>query len=665
MSATKKEKQRLIATSSQTQSSYSTIKKGEYQSVPSSIVPKGSGKDDFMVPMTASQPVTYSWENIEVYLEIPQGGLLSRRKTPPIQKRILDNVTGVVRPGEFLAIMGASGAGKTTLLNSLTFRNTGKLKILGERYLNGAPVNTDTLARISGYVQQDDLFIPTLNVKEHLRFQALLRMDRYLTYEERMHRVEEVINELGLFKCATTVIGNPERGIKGISGGERKRLAFASEVLTNPALMFCDEPTSGLDSYMAQNIVQVLKNLASTGKTVICTIHQPSSEVFAMFDRLLLMAEGRTAFLGPADQALSFFSSQGLPCPPNFNPADYYIHTLATVPGKETDSKKQIKEICDGFDASENGQRILDLVKANRPVSPSAFALDTDDVKVKRSSPYKAGWFAQFRAVFWRSCISILREPAVLKVKLFQTIFIAILIALIYQGQTYEYKNISNIQGALFVFLTNMTFQNVFGTINVIAGELPIFLREHFNGMYRTDVYFLSKTFADLPIYILFPFFFVTIPYFAIGLNSDPGAFFTAVIIVILVANVATSFGYFTSCIASSTQVALAMSAPLIIPMLLFGGFFLKNGSVPIYFDWLRYISWFMYGNEALSINQWSGIMFNDPLCPGGVCTQQVILDQFDFAASNFYRDIFCLVALIIGFRVLAFLALLSKTYRK
>lgn len=82
-------------------------------------------------------------------------------------------VTGVVRPGEFLAIMGASGAGKTTLLNSLTFRNTGKLKILGERYLNGAPVNTDTLARISGYVQQDDLFIPTLNVKEHLRFQVM------------------------------------------------------------------------------------------------------------------------------------------------------------------------------------------------------------------------------------------------------------------------------------------------------------------------------------------------------------------------------------------------------------------------------------------------------------------------------------------------------------
>ncbi len=126
--------------------------------------------------------------------------------------------------------MGASGAGKTTLLNCLTFRNTGKLKIKGTRLLNGKPVDTDSLARISGYVQQDDLFIGTLKVEEVLRFQALLRMDKHFTYEERMERVEEVILELGLTKCRNTLIGNPEKGIKGISGGERKRLAFACEV---------------------------------------------------------------------------------------------------------------------------------------------------------------------------------------------------------------------------------------------------------------------------------------------------------------------------------------------------------------------------------------------------------------------------------------------------
>lgn len=127
--------------------------------------------------------------------------------------------------------MGASGAGKTTLLNCLTFRNTGTLKITGDRYLNGAPVNRDILARISGYVQQDDLFIGTLKVGEVLRFQALLRMDKHFSDEERMERVEQVIQELGLAKCRNTLIGNPEKGIKGISGGERKRLAFACEVI--------------------------------------------------------------------------------------------------------------------------------------------------------------------------------------------------------------------------------------------------------------------------------------------------------------------------------------------------------------------------------------------------------------------------------------------------
>nr|QBM06382.1 ATP-binding cassette sub-family G-like protein 2 [Daphnia magna] len=620
-------------------------------------------KKDSSFSIKRSQPVTYSWENIEIYLEKQQGNCFKRQ--PPIQKRILDNVTGCVRPGEFLAIMGASGAGKTTLLNCLTFRNTGKLKISGERFLNGAKVNTDTLARISGYVQQDDLFIPTLTVKEHLEFQALLRMEKHLNYDERMIRVGEVIHELGLKKCENTVIGNPERGIKGISGGERKRLAFASEVLTNPSLMFCDEPTSGLDSYMAQNIVQVLKNIASTGKTVVCTIHQPSSEVFALFDRILLMAEGRTAFLGPASDALSFFSSQGLPCPPNYNPADYYIHTLATVPGQEMESRKKSKEICDSYESSQAGQQILEIVKANRSLnSTESQEFELAEVKAKKS-PYKASWFAQFRAVLWRSVISVLREPVVLRVKAFQTIFISAIIALIYQGQTLEFDNVRNIQGALFIFLTNMTFQNVFGVVNAITGELPIFLREHFNGMYRTDIYFICKSIADLPLFILFPFIFVLIPYFAIGLNPAADRFFIACGITILVANVASSFGFMISCLAGTTDVALALAPPLIIPLLLFGGFFLSNEDVPVYFDWMRYISWFMYGNEALSINQWVGVSFNDTSCPNDVCTGEQILASFDFNPDYFYRDIGGLFALILGLRILAFLALLGKTYRK
>ena len=139
-------------------------------------------------------------------------------------------MTGVVHPGQFLAIMGASGAGKTTLLNCLNFRNSGNLKVSGKRCINGSPISTDSLARLSGYVQQDDLFIGTLTVYEQLRFQALLRMEKGMPYAQRMERVEKVIQEMGLTKSAHTMIGNPARGVKGISGGEKKRLAFACEV---------------------------------------------------------------------------------------------------------------------------------------------------------------------------------------------------------------------------------------------------------------------------------------------------------------------------------------------------------------------------------------------------------------------------------------------------
>ncbi|XP_046463103.1 protein white-like isoform X2 [Daphnia pulex] len=600
---------------------------------------KGNVERDTEIVFGGSRPTTYCWKNVEVQLEVNQSHCFNGMAR--VQKKILKSVTGCLKPGEFLAIMGASGAGKTTLLNCLTFRNARKLKINGERYLNGAEVNTDILARISGFVQQDDLFIPTLTVKEHLQFQALLRMDKHLSYEERMNRVDNVILELGLSQCINTVIGLPERDLKSISGGERKRLAFASEVLTNPSLIFCDEPTSGLDSFMAHNVVQILKNFALSGKSVICTIHQPSSEVFSLFDRILLMAEGRTAFLGPAGDALPFFSNLGFPCPPNYNPADFFIHTLATQGMESIFKSNCYVDSTDGV----NRENLTLGIKENK-------------------SPYKASWMMQFRAVFWRSVISLLRESAIMRVKAFETIFITAIVAIIFQGQTIEFANVRNIQGVLFICVSNTTYQYVFGVITAISGELPIFLREHHNGMYRTDVYFLSKTLADLPVYICFPFVFVAITYYAIGLNPSPDRFLIACGIVILVANAATSFGYLISCATGSTQLAIDLTNSLLVPILHMGGYFLRSGSVPIYLEWMRYFSWYMYGLEALSINQWSGVSFNDPACPDGICTGAQILRNFDFNPDFFYRDICGLCGLIVGFRILGFFALLVKISR-
>lgn len=226
------------------------------------------------------------------------------------------------------------------------------------RALNGVPVDAKAMRSRCAYVQQDDLFIGSLTAKEHLifqvsscmsitlttmsLFQAILRMGRNVPYRQKVQRVNEVIMELSLGKCADTKIGIPGV-LKGLSGGEMKRLAFASESLTDPCLLLCDEPTSGLDSFMASNVLQVLKNLANKGKTIIITIHQPSSELFNLFDKMLLMAEGRVAFLGTPMQASQFFTDLGVPCPTNYNPADYFVQKLAIAPNSEAECRANIK----------------------------------------------------------------------------------------------------------------------------------------------------------------------------------------------------------------------------------------------------------------------------------------------------------------------------------
>ncbi len=304
--------------------------------------------------------ITLSWHNINVYAEVnavPEkngsggGGGGGERSWWPFcrsnttQRCILNNVSGVAEPGTLTAIMGASSAGKTTLLNVLTSRNLHGVTYDGKILVNGQDVGYGIRA-IAAYAQQRDAFIGTLRVREHLWFHARLRMDRNIPDADRKIRVDEVLDETGLRKCADTFIGIPGK-TKGISGGEMKRLSFASEVLTNPPILFCDEPTSGLDSFMAENVISTLKGLAAKGKTVLVTIHQPSSEVYQLFDNLLLMSQGKVAYMGDAKSALAFFKTAGYPCPDNFSPPDHFVHQLAITPGKEEECQERIEYLID------------------------------------------------------------------------------------------------------------------------------------------------------------------------------------------------------------------------------------------------------------------------------------------------------------------------------
>lgn len=626
------------------------------------------------------EKVELSWKNINVFVPQPKASICRRlccgeKEDEPRIKQILFEVNGKIEAGTLLAVMGSSGAGKSTLMNVLAHRNIGQVQVMGTVEVNGHPVGLEINA-LSAYIQQEDLFIGSLTVREHLIFQALLRMDKHTSKAKRKERVEEVMLELGLKKCADTVIGIPGR-LRGISGGEKKRLAFASEVLTNPPLLFADEPTSGLDAFMAQSLITSLQRLAASGRTIMCTIHQPSSEVYAMFDSILLMAEGRVAYMGSTADAIPYFSGLGYPCPMNFNPADYFVHTLAIVPGDEERCKERVKEICDVY-----SERAAEIAKEESGLDrQDSFK---GDVLFKKQSPYKVSWCRQLWAVLWRSWITNSRDIIIFRIRIFQSIVTALIAGLIYLQIPYDQDGIQNIAGVYFFLVTSTSFSNLQGVLFVFPVELPVFIREHKNGMYRTDVYYLAKTLSEVPIFIITPLLLTGISYWMIGLRDRFLNFVICYAIMVLVTNVAVSFGYIISTIAPTITAATSLGPPLMLPLLIFGGFFLKSTSVPVYFVWLKYISWFMYGFEALIINQWKDygsiscgtnatatppVVNGTGAVPGekGFCIKNgnQAIDFLGFKEDNLLFDVYCLIALMVGFRVLSFLFLLRRSYQQ
>jgi ABC-type multidrug transport system ATPase subunit/ABC-type multidrug transport system permease subunit len=240
-------------------------------------------------------------------------------------KDILTGIQGMAHPGELTAIMGASGAGKTTFLDILARKNK-RGQVSGDFYVNGEKVSDADYKNATGFVDQEDTMLPTLTVHETILTSALLRLPRDMTRAAKEQRVFEVEKQLGIYHIRDSLIGSEEGKGRGISGGEKRRVSIACELVTSPSILFLDEPTSGLDAYNAYNVIECLVTLAKTYKrTVIFTIHQPRSNIVALFDRLILLAQGKTVYSGPLHQCQDYFDDIGYSCPPGFNIADYLV----------------------------------------------------------------------------------------------------------------------------------------------------------------------------------------------------------------------------------------------------------------------------------------------------------------------------------------------------
>lgn len=240
-------------------------------------------------------------------------------------KQILSGIRGVAHPGQLMAIMGASGAGKTTFLDILARKNKRGF-VDGSIYVNGEMFSDTDFRSIVGFVDQEDTMLPTLTVHETILDSALLRLPRDMSLSSKEQKVFEVEKQLGIYAIRDQLIGSEEGNGRGISGGERRRVGIARELVNSPSILFLDEPTSGLDAFNAFNVVESLVTLARTyNRTVIFTIHQPRSNIVALFDQLILLAKGRAVYSGEFSRCQGYFNQVGYSCPPGFNIADYLV----------------------------------------------------------------------------------------------------------------------------------------------------------------------------------------------------------------------------------------------------------------------------------------------------------------------------------------------------
>uniref|UniRef100_A0AC35FAX3 ABC transporter domain-containing protein n=1 Tax=Panagrolaimus sp. PS1159 TaxID=55785 RepID=A0AC35FAX3_9BILA len=598
-------------------------------------------------------PLTLSWHNIRV-----------TREKPTISV-ILDNLNGCALPNEVVALMGASGAGKTTLLNSLMNRNLKDLNVEGEIIVGGR--HDIKIGDVSGYIQQDELFMPTLTVYEHLMVQAGIRLAG-LSNEDIKNRIVEVMDELGLTKCRNSIIGLS--GVKkGISGGEAKRLMVASVLLDNPSILFLDEPTTGLDSHMAQSLMNSLQKLAKDGRTIVATIHQPSSNIFNALDKVIFLGDGKLAYLGPPKEVLPFFDSLGLVCPDDYNPADYIIDMLAIDRQNDNEAValERVHKVSKGFTESNFTKAIYEELKTFNGYGAEN---GIDGNKRRRAS-----WFQQFRLLLKRSLIDNKRNPALSRAKFIQKIIMGLFIGLLYLNSTkyFEDSGVKNTNGALFFIVSELTYSTLFGILTFMPADFPLVVREHFDGLYYVSAYFFARIISYMPIFILDGVFMVSISYWLAGLVPTFQNFIISIGISILIEQNAAAFGVMLSTISPSYAIAISIAGPLLSILSLTGGLFANGDELPSFISWTQYLSWFKYGFEAMSINQWRGVETlwkNDKSlqnCLGNFdhCESPAkVLEQYAFKEENFLWDVFAMIIFIFGFYIIAFIGLYIRVNR-
>lgn len=569
------------------------------------------------------------------------------------RKDILRGMAGSARRGEMLAILGPTGSGKTSLLNVLAARvpYNKKGELSGTITINGQIRDEHAFRRISAYVLQDDLLYPHLTVYETLYLAAQFLLPSDVKEDKRESVVLSVIRDLGLSSCKDTMIGDEK--VRGVSGGERKRTSIAVQLISNPEVFFLDEPTSGLDSFQAQSVMMAMSNLSQIGKLVVSVIHQPRSSIFTMFDRLLLLSEGRTMYEGKASEASAYFDSQGFPCPKLFNPSDFFLDILSP----DTRTSKSRKE-------SSARIRKLDESWAARPVlavkdKEGASGEQDYITKAKVNDVTMKRLVTNFRLLCWRTMTEQMREIPTIVIRMTVTVVFSLIIGGMYSDVGYDQSAINNRSGLLFVITINQGFNALMAVLNVFPKEKLIVSRERSANAYDTLSYFVAKFICELPLNVLPCLIFGTVIYWVVGLNPAEGRYGIFVAILMLEAACAVALGLAVSACAPSVEAAVNFGPLTLIVSLLFGGFFINLGSLPPVAEWIPNLSFLRWCFGSLLINELKGETFTCDYADPTMCETNgdQVLERFNFEGTV-GDQVFGMAMMFVGFILLAFTTL-------
>ncbi|XP_037467333.1 ABC transporter G family member 41-like [Triticum dicoccoides] len=616
-----------------------------------SLIPNSTGR--MVLPFT---PLTISFQDVNYYVDTPaemrENGYTERKL------QLIYNITGAFQPGVLSALMGVTRAGKTTLLDVLAGRKTGGV-IEGDIRIGGYPKVQQTFARISGYCEQTDVHSPQITVGESVAYSAWLRLPPETDSKARDEFVNKVLETIELDEIRDSLVGVP--GVNGLSTEQRKRLTIAVELVSNPSIIFMDEPTSGLDARAAAIVMRAVKNVADTGRTVVCTIHQPSINIFEAFDELMLMRRGgELIYAGPVGhhscEVIQYF--QAIPAIPrikdNYNPSTWMLEVTSTSMeaqvGADFVQMYMASSMCKDKDM---------LVKRLSVPFPG-----TSDLHFPTQFPQK--FREQFKACLWKQCLSYWRTPSYNLVRLASMLGFCIFFGALF----WQRGNINHIndQQGLFTILGCMYGITMFTGTNICQAVMPfvsiersVVYRERFAGMYSPWAYSFAQVAMEIPYVMVQVVMFMLIAYPMIGYAWTAAKFFWFMYTMSCTLLYFVYLGMMIVSLTPNIQLAFVLTAVCHSLQNLISGFLVPSPQIPRWWIWLYYISPMSWSLNVFFTTQFGD--YNDRMIVVFAETKSVATFMKDY--YGFRRDLLPLAAVALAVFPIVFAVLFGYSISK